>query len=64
MLGGGVDQHHRQAQLQQALVMLVRRIGLRVLATGEDHPGDLTLEQHLDVLGLRHAARYACRARR
>ena len=37
--------------------MLVWRVGLRVLAAGEDHPRDLALEQHLDVLGLRHAAR-------
>ena len=38
VLGGGVDEHDRQAQRQQALVVLVGRVGLRVLAAGEDHP--------------------------
>ena len=56
VLGGRVDEDDRQPQLQQARVVLVRRVGLGVLAAGEDHPGDLALEQHLDVLGLRHAA--------
>ena len=31
--------------------------GLVILAAGEDDPGHLLLEQHLDVLGLGHAGR-------
>ena len=56
VLGGRVDEHDGQAQLQQARVVLVRRVGLGVLAAGEDHPRDLPLEQHLDVFRLGHAA--------
>ena len=36
--------------------MIVAGIGLGVLAAGEHHPGHLALEQHVDVLGLGHAA--------
>ena len=52
-----VDEHDGEAQLQQPRVVLVGRVRLRVLAAGEDHPRDLSVEEHLDVLGLRHAAR-------
>ena len=64
MVGGGVHEHDRQPQLEQPRVVLVRRVRLGVLAAGEDHPGDLALEQHLDVLRLGHAARCACTAPR
>ena len=47
-----VDENDGQAQLQQPRVVIVRRIGLGVLAAGEDHAGHLPLEQHVDVLGL------------
>ena len=57
MLRRGVDEDDRQAQLQQPRVVVVRRVGFRVLSAREDHPRHLPLEQHLDVLGLRHAAR-------
>ena len=56
VLGCRVDQHDRQAELQEARVVLVRRVGLGVLAAGEDHPGHLPLEEHLHVLRLRRAA--------
>jgi len=36
--------------------VVVGGVGLGVLAAGEDHAGDLALEQHVDVLGLRHRA--------
>ncbi len=55
-VGRRIHEHDRQAQLQQPRVVLVRRVRLGVLAAGEHHPGDLPLEQHLDVFGLRHAA--------
>ncbi len=64
MVGGRVHEHDRQPKLEQPRVVLVRRVGLGVLAAGEDHPRHLPLEQHLDVLRLRHAARCGCRARR
>ena len=57
MVGRSVHEDDRQPQLEQARVVLVRRIGLGVLTSREDHPRDLPLEQHLDVLGLRHAPR-------
>ena len=56
VLRGGVDEHDRQAKLQQPCVVLVRRVGFGVLPAGKDHPRHLPLEQHFDVLGLRHAA--------
>ena len=52
MLGGGVDQHDRQTQLEQARVVVVRGVRLGVLAAAEDHAGDLPLEQHVHVVGL------------
>ena len=57
VLGGRVHEHDRQAQLQQPQVVVVRRVRLGVLAAREDHAGDLALQQHVDVLGLGHAAR-------
>jgi len=38
VLGGGVHEHHGQAQLQEALVMPVGRVGLRVLAPAKIIP--------------------------
>ena len=52
-----VDQHRRQLQLGEARVVAVRRVLLGVQAAGEHDPRDLLLEQQLDVLRLRHAAR-------
>ena len=57
VLGGGVDEDDRQAQLEQPQVVVVRRVGLGVLAAGEHHARHLPLEEHLDVLGLGHAPR-------
>ncbi len=57
VLGGGVHEHDGQAQLQEACVVLVRRVGLGVLAAGEDHAGNLPLEEHVDVLRLGQGAR-------
>ena len=64
VVGRRVHEHDRQPQLEEPRVVLVRRVGLRVLAAGEDHPRDLALEQHLHVLRLGHAARCACTAPR
>jgi len=52
-----VDENDGQAQLQEPHVVLVGCVRLCVLTAGEDHARDLSVKEHLDVLGLRHAAR-------
>jgi hypothetical protein len=56
VLGRGVHQHHRQPQLQQPQIVLVRGVRLGVMAPGEHDSGDLLLQQHLHVVRLGQAA--------
>src|SRR5207248_6715787 len=55
ILEGRVDQYGGQPALVQPVVVVVVGGRLRVQATGEDHAGDVLVEQHLDVVGLGYA---------
>ena len=54
-----VEQHRRNAPRTQQPVVVVRGALLGVVTAGEHHPGDVLVEQHADVVGLRQAARRA-----
>ena len=64
VVSSGIHEHDRQPQLEEPRVVVVRRVGLGVLAAGEDHSRDLPLEQHLDVLAPPTCFPCACRAPR
>jgi hypothetical protein len=53
---GRADEDGRDPQLGEPQVVVVRRVLLRVLATDEDHAGDLLLQEQLDVVRLGDAA--------
>ena len=55
--GAALEEHDRQWALGQALVPLPGRRGVGVQTGDEDDPGDLPVEQHVDVLVLGHPAR-------
>lgn len=55
-LDGGVDQDHRDVALGELVVVVVRGVGLREQASGEDDSGHLLLEQEVDVVRLGDAA--------
>ena len=52
----GVDHHHRHPPVQQLPVVPVLGVGEGVRTAGEDHPGHLVVQQHLDVVTFGHAA--------
>ncbi len=56
MFHGRIDQDDRNAALMQLHEVLVRSVGLGCGAATEDHTRHLLLEQHPDILGLRHTA--------
>ena len=51
-----VHEHGRQVHLPQPLVVLVRRVGLAVVAAEEDHARHLLLQEQVDVVRLGDAA--------
>lgn len=53
---GCVDQYDGDTSLGEPVVMLVRLVRLREETAGEDHSGDLLLEQEVHVVRLRDAA--------
>ena len=52
-----VHEHRRQLQLDEPRVVVVVHVGLRVGAAREDDARDLLVQEELDVVGLRDAAR-------
>jgi len=54
VVDGRVDEHGGQSALGHPVVVLVLSVALRVVAAGEDDPGDVLLQQHVHVVALGH----------
>ena len=54
VIDGRVDEYGRQAALLEPAIVLVLGVGLRIESAGEQHAGDVLVEQHVDVVALAH----------